>query len=178
MGQQGDGQEDQERLIGLEIIRDAHTGGLFKNIKAANEKQCGAKVHSESDGDVSSHIRPTTDPRGDATAPERRQDERLIVSGRLNCQRDLHLPREQARGQSYAHSTSSWIDRGNLRERNSDTDDEERDEDPAPDNVGGTTGNERIVEGGGETVRHRRENEAHKGDLPDGAITRQFGLIP
>lgn len=86
MGQQGDGQEDQERLIGLEIIRDAHTGGLFKNIKAANEQQRGAKVHSKSDGDVSSHVRPATDPRGDTTAPEGRQDERLIVSGQFNCQ--------------------------------------------------------------------------------------------
>lgn len=82
MGQQGDGQENQKGLISLEIIGDAHTGGLFKDIETADEEQRRTKVHGESDGDISSHIRPATDPRRDATAPERREDERLVVSGK------------------------------------------------------------------------------------------------
>lgn len=71
MGQQSDGQENQKGLICLEIIGDAHAGGLFKDIEAADKEQGGTKVHGEGDGDITSHIGPSTDPRCDATAPER-----------------------------------------------------------------------------------------------------------
>ncbi|KAF3384796.1 hypothetical protein F1880_001736 [Penicillium rolfsii] len=71
MSQQSNGQENQKDLISLEIIGDAHAGGLFKDIETAHEKQRSAKVHGESNGNVSGHIRPATDPRCDATAPER-----------------------------------------------------------------------------------------------------------
>lgn len=45
MSQQSDGQENQKGLIRLEIIGDAHAGGLFKDIEAADEEQRGTKVH-------------------------------------------------------------------------------------------------------------------------------------
>lgn len=72
MGQQGDGQEDQKGLISLEIIGDTHAGGLFEDIETADEKKRSTKVHGEGNGDIARHIRPATDPRRDATAPERR----------------------------------------------------------------------------------------------------------
>lgn len=83
MGQQGDGQENQEGLIGLEIIGDADPGRLFKDIEAADEEQRGTKVHGEGDGDIAGDVGPATDPGCDATAPERREDECLIVSGNI-----------------------------------------------------------------------------------------------
>lgn len=71
MSQQSDSQENQKGLVSLEIIGDAHAGGFFKDIEAADEEERGTKVHGESDGDVSGHIGPATNPRCDATAPER-----------------------------------------------------------------------------------------------------------
>lgn len=151
VGQEGDGQEDQESLISLEIRCDAVAIGILKDIEAPDKKQSCTEVDSQSDGDVASNIRPATDPRGDATTPERRQNECLVIN-----------------------TTGSWINRGNFSKGDGDTENQEGDEDPTPDNIGGATGGEGIVEGGGETVRDGGKNEAHESNLPDRTIACKF----
>lgn len=75
------------------------------------------------------------------------------------------------------NSTGGWINRCNFSKRDGDTENQEGDKDPTPDNIGGATGGEGIIEGGGETVRDGGENEAHESNLPDRAIARKFRHI-
>jgi hypothetical protein len=56
VGQEGDGQENQESLISLEIRCDSIAIGILKDIEATNKKQSCTKVDSQCDGDVASNI--------------------------------------------------------------------------------------------------------------------------
>lgn len=74
-------------------------------------------------------------------------------------------------------TASSGIDRGDLRQGDSDAKNQEADQDPAPDDIGGATSRERVVEGGTQTIRHRRQDEAHERDVPDGPVASQLRLV-
>ena len=74
-------------------------------------------------------------------------------------------------------TSSCRIDTGDFTKRRSYTDDNERDGDPTPNNVDGTTADKRIGQGGSETVGNGSEDEGHEGDLEGRAVSRQLSLV-
>lgn len=56
VGEQSNGQEDQEGLIWLEILGDADSVGVLEDIETSNEQQRSSKVDSEGYGDVARNI--------------------------------------------------------------------------------------------------------------------------
>jgi hypothetical protein len=74
-------------------------------------------------------------------------------------------------------TSSSRIDTGDFTERASNTDNDEGDGEPAPDDVDGTASDQRVNQGGSETVGDGSEDEGHEGDLEGRAVTRQLSLV-
>lgn len=78
MSEKGNSNKDQKGLISLEIFSNTHAV-IFEDIQTLHEEEGGRKIYSESDRDITSDVRPATDPSRDATTPMRRQNESLIV---------------------------------------------------------------------------------------------------
>lgn len=154
MGEQGEGQEDEEGLVRLEVFGNAGASRIGEDIEAGDEEKSGSEVDGEGNGDVARDIGPATDPRGDTAAPHGRQYEGLIVD-----------------------TAGGWEDRGDLGQREGDTEDHARDHDPAPDDIGRPSAGQRVEQGGGQAIRHGRQDETHKGHLPDGPVARQLGRV-
>jgi hypothetical protein len=74
-------------------------------------------------------------------------------------------------------ASSCRIDTGDFTKRSSDTDNNERDGEPSPDNVDGTAANQRVSQGCSETVGNRSEDEGHEGDLESRTVSRQLSLV-
>lgn len=74
-------------------------------------------------------------------------------------------------------TSCSRVNTGNFTKRSSNADDNQRDENPAPDDIAGATADERVEEGGGETVGNGGEDKGHEGDLGGRAVARQLGLV-
>ena len=151
MGQQRDGEVDQVGLPGLEVIGDAGPVGVLEDAETRDKQQGGSKVDGQGNGDVSGDIGPAADPRGHATAPQRRQDKGLVVD-----------------------TTGGGVDGGDLGQGKGDAHDQEAHEHPAPDDIDGAAGGDRVEQRGGQSIGYGGQDEAHKSDLPDGAVTRQF----
>lgn len=56
MGQECDRQEDQKRLVGLEVFGDPDAIRVFKYVETADKEQSRSEVDSKGDGDVASNI--------------------------------------------------------------------------------------------------------------------------
>lgn len=69
MGKQGDGEEDEEGLIGSKIIDNADAGRFLEDIDTGDDEQGISEVNGESDGDIARDVRPAANPCGDAAAP-------------------------------------------------------------------------------------------------------------
>jgi len=101
------------------------------------------------------------------------------VSDVCAIERRPHVRTEKGeQGERMGSFTSgSGIDTRDFTKRGSDTDDDEGDEDPAPDDVDGAAADERVDERGGEAVGDRGEHKGHEGDLERGAVARQLRLV-
>lgn len=142
MADQGDGEKNQIRLVSLEVLSDADARGL-EHIQAFDQKQRRGKVDGQGDGDIPSDIRPATDPGRDTPTPRRRQHERLIVD-----------------------AAGCGIDGRDLSQRRYYTQDDRRDNYPAPEHVRRATSGHGIRHGCRQTIRHRGQDEAHEYHLP------------
>lgn len=69
------------------------------------------------------------------------------------------------------------IDTRDFTKGRGDTDDDCRDQEPAPDDVDGPAPDEGVVEGGGETVGNGGQDKGHEGHLQRGAGARQLRLV-
>lgn len=87
------------------------------------------------------------------------------------------MSNEDLSGPWQLHTASRGIDTGDFAKRGSDADDNQRDENPTPDDDNGAAANDGVDEGGGEAVGNRGENKGHEGDLGGRAIARQLGLV-
>lgn len=117
-------QEDEEDLPGL-AWENPFTIRSLEHIDTRNQEQRGSEVDSQGDGHVADDIHPTTDPTCESAPARWREHKGLVV-----------------------HTSSGRVNTGDLAEGCRHTEDDQRDADPAPDNVGWTTAGERIVHGG------------------------------
>lgn len=78
MSEQRNSNKDQKGLISLEVFSNTHAV-IFEDIQTLHEEESGRKIYSESNRDITSDVRPATDPGSDATTPGRRQGKGLIV---------------------------------------------------------------------------------------------------
>lgn len=74
-------------------------------------------------------------------------------------------------------TSSCRIDTGDFTKGRSDTDNDERNSEPSPDNVDGAAANQRVSQGCSETVGNGSEDEGHEGDLESRAVSRQLSLV-
>ena len=153
IAQESQAKEDKEDLVRLSR-HDTNARALLEDIDTADDEEGGTEVHGESDGDVSNDIEPATNPASNATPSRRRKHKGLVVN-----------------------TSSGRIDTGDFTERASNTDNDEGDGEPAPDDVDGTASNQRVNQGGSETVGDGSEDEGHEGDLEGRAVTRQLSLV-
>lgn len=56
MSEKSDGQEDQEGLVWLKVLSDAHSICILEDVETPNEQQRSTKIDGESDGDVACNI--------------------------------------------------------------------------------------------------------------------------
>lgn len=75
-------------------------------------------------------------------------------------------------------TSGSGIDTRDFTKRRSDTDSDEGDCDPAPNDVHGAAPDEREDERSGQAVGDRGEHEGHEGDLERRAVSQQLGSVP
>lgn len=149
----GDGEEREEDLVRLGVP-DADSRLAFEDVDARDEEEGRAELHGQGDGDVADDVRPATDVGSHALVVARGEHERLVVD-----------------------TTGSRVDTGDLTERGGDTKNDQRDDNPAPDDDNGSTTLEGVVEGRGETVGDRGEDERHEGDMEGRARAHKLGLV-
>lgn len=86
--------------------------------------------------------------------------------------------RANKKGEEVVASTSgSRIDARDFTQRRSNTDDDEGDGEPSPDDVDRTTSDERVVESRSQTVGNRSQHKGHEGDLKGGTVARKLRLV-
>lgn len=102
---------------------------IGKHIDARHEEECRSELHSQSDGNVTDHIAPTANVSTDSPYPGRRKHKRLVV-----------------------YASGRWVHAGNFSQGRSNTEDDERHENPTPDDNRRTTALQGIVERCCETV--------------------------
>jgi len=192
IAQQGDGKEDQEDLP-VGALENTVALGILEDIDTRDEEQCSSEVHGQGDCDLADEEQPATDPACNTAPLGGGEHESLVVD---TCTHDMintitfnDVPREvegipdrqgeavQNKAGQWSCTSSSGIDTGDFTERRSDADNDERDGDPSPDNIDGTTANNWETKTSSETVGNRREDEGHEGDLESRTITRQLGLV-
>ena len=124
MAQQCNRDENEISLPSLKIGRDTLTGLILKHIQTLNEEKRSGKVYSKRDGDITSNVGPTTDPGRGTAAPVRRQGEGLVVD-----------------------ATGGRVDGGDLGQRGTYTQHNERDDEPAPNHVCGAAADDGVGHG-------------------------------
>lgn len=178
IAQESQAKEDKEDLVRLSR-HDTNARAFLEDIDTADDEEGGTEVHGESDGDVSNDIEPATNPASNATPSRRRKHEGLVVNTcsitrSVTC---FFSQWDASKWEESVFTSSGRIDTGDFTERASNTDNDEGDGEPAPDDVDGTASNQRINQGRSETVGNGCEDEGHEGDLEGRAVTRQLSLV-
>jgi hypothetical protein len=153
IAQKGEAEEDEEDLVGLSR-HDTDAGARLEDIDTRDNEEGGTEVNGEGNRNVSDNVEPATDPACNATPSRRGEHESLVVD-----------------------ASSCRIDTGDFTKRRSNTDNNERDGEPSPDNVDGAAANQRVSQGCSETVGNGSEDEGHEGDLKSRTVSRQLSLV-
>lgn len=153
VAEQGDGQEGQEDLVCLGAP-DANTRLLLEHVHAGDEKERGAELHGQSDGDVADDICPAADVSGEPADAGRGEHKRLVV-----------------------HAARGRVDGRDLAERRGDAEDDQTDEQPAPNDDDRSATLQRIIQRGGQAVGDGGEHERHEGDMPSRAGAHKLSLV-
>lgn len=153
IAQQSDGQKGQPDLVCLGAP-DLLALGVGKDIDAGNIKQGGSELHSKSDGDVADDIAPAANVGAEPANLCGRKHKGLVVD-----------------------TSGGGIHACDFSQRSGDTENDQGDNDPAPNDNGRAAALERIVERRSETVGDRGEHKGHEGDMPSGTSAHQLGLV-
>lgn len=153
IAEEGDGEEDEVDLVGF-TGEDTDARLRFEDVDACHDEESGSELDRESNGNVANYEAPATDPRSDFAIRRWRDHEGLVVD-----------------------ASTCGVDAGDLAQRGSDTHDDQGDGEPAPDDVGGPSADDGVVEGRGQTVGDGGEDKGHEGDLQGGPRAHQLGLV-
>lgn len=181
IAQESQAKEDKEDLVRLSR-HDTNARALLEDIDTADDEEGSTEVHGESDGDVSNDIEPATNPASNATPSRRRKHKGLVVNTysitrSVTCFSFSFSQWDASKWEESVFTSSGRIDTGDFTERASNTDNDEGDGEPSPDDVDGTASNQRKKKGRSETIGDGCEDEGHEGDLEGRAVTRQLSLV-
>lgn len=178
IAQQGDGEKEEDLVVGP--LEDADSGSLFKDVDASDEEEGRAKVDGQGDCDVADDVEPATDPAGDAAPAGRSQNKGLIVD---TCGKEevsiteVQEHRKFRAAERRASTSGSGIDARDFTKGYGNTDNDGRDQEPAPDDVDGPASDEGVVERSGEAIGDGGQDKGHEGHLQRRAVARQLRLV-